>query len=303
MENCSLDNWYKSAKSFSWRPRFAEAMRRQGGHRIYYREEPRDKEVLLLIHGFPTASYDWWKIWPVLSERFSLIAPDMLGFGYSAKPRSFPYSIIKQADLILDLLRMKGIGEFHILAHDYGDTVAQEILARANNGIGILNIKSVCLLNGGIFPEAHHPILIQKLLMSRLGPLLSRLLNQQKFEASFSKIFGENTRPGKKELFTYWQLISRENGHRIAHKLIRYMRERVLHRQRWVGALTDYPGPLALINGPDDPISGKVMVNRYKEIISTRNIWLLDGIGHYPQLEAPDQVLESYFEFQASMLT
>lgn len=292
MENCSLDNWYKSAKVLDW-----------NGHEIFYKEENSDRDVLLLIHGFPTASYDWWKIWPVLSEKFSLIAPDMLGFGYSVKPRSFPYSIIKQADLILDLLRMKGIGEFHILAHDYGDTVAQEILARANNGIGILNIKSVCLLNGGIFPEAHHPILIQKLLMSRLGPLLSRLLNQQKFEASFSKIFGENTRPDKKELSTYWQLISRENGHRIAHKLIRYMRERVLHRQRWVGALTDYPGPLALINGPDDPISGKVMVNRYKEIISTRNIWLLDGIGHYPQMEAPDQVLESYFEFQASMLT
>lgn len=287
MENCSLDHWYKSGKVIDW-----------NGHEIFYKEENSDRDVLLLIHGFPTASYDWWKIWPVLSDRFSLVAPDMLGFGYSAKPRSFPYSITKQADLILDLLRMKGIGEFHILAHDYGDTVAQEILARANDGIGILNIKSVCLLNGGIFPEAHHPILIQKLLMSPVGPLLSRLLNQKKFEKSFVKIFGDNTRPGKEELTTYWKLIARNNGHRIAHKLIRYMLERVVHRERWVGALKKYTDQLSLINGPVDPISGMVMVNRFKEIISTQNIYLLDGIGHYPQLEAPDGVLKSYFDFQ-----
>ncbi|MEP2026692.1 alpha/beta hydrolase, partial [Reichenbachiella sp.] len=121
MENCSLDQWYDPAKKFEWK-----------GHSIRYKEHQAEDETLLLIHGFPTASYDWCKIWKPLTERFSLIAPDMIGFGYSDKPYNFPYSIMKQANMILDLLSNKGVTSFHILAHDYGDTVAQEILARTN---------------------------------------------------------------------------------------------------------------------------------------------------------------------------
>ncbi|MEP3390489.1 MAG: alpha/beta hydrolase [Reichenbachiella sp.] len=285
MKNCSLDQWYGTASSFTWH-----------GNQIVYKEQLSDNETLLMIHGFPTASYDWWKIWSPLAERYSLIAPDMIGFGYSDKPKDFPYSIMRQADLILDLLREKGATEFHILAHDYGDTVAQEILARANESQAF-TVKTVCLLNGGIFPEAHHPILIQKLLMSPIGFILSRMLNQQKFEKSFSKVFGADTKLDEQELELYWQLVSKADGHRIAHKIIRYMRERVENRERWLSALQNYPNKLGLINGPEDPISGKVMVERFKEVISEENIWLLEGIGHYPQVEAPVGVLEAYFEF------
>ncbi|WP_420582004.1 alpha/beta fold hydrolase [Reichenbachiella sp.] len=285
MKNCSLDQWYNNAKTFNW-----------NGHSIVYKERWSEKEILLLIHGFPTASYDWWKVWDQLGLRFSLIAPDMIGFGYSAKPYDYPYSIMKQADLILDLLEEKGIMEFHILAHDYGDTVAQEILARANERDSV-TVKTTCLLNGGIFPEAHHPILIQKMLMSPMGFILSHLLNQKKFEKSFSKIFGPYTQLTPQELEMYWKLVSRGDGHRIAHKIIRYMRERVEHRKRWVSALQTYPNKLGLINGPEDPISGKVMVERFQEIISTENIWLLENIGHYPQVEAPEATVEAYFEF------
>lgn len=284
MKNCSLDQWYGTAKTFEWK-----------GHSIVYKEQSSENETLLLIHGFPTASYDWWKVWGQLGERFSLIAPDMIGFGYSDKPKSFPYSIMKQADLILNLLEEKGITAFHILAHDYGDTVAQEILARANKNKTI-TVKTTCLLNGGIFPEAHHPILIQKLLMSPVGFILSRLLNQEKFEKSFVQIFGPNTQLDQEELNIYWQLVSKNNGHRIAHKIIRYMKERVENRERWVGALQNYPNKLGLINGPEDPISGSVMVERFEEIIAKENIWILENIGHYPQVESPMQMLDAYFK-------
>lgn len=285
MKNCSLDQWYQSSMVYDWE-----------GHAIAYKHKKTDQPTLVLIHGFPTASYDWWKVWTPLSNQFSLLAPDMIGFGYSSKPKDFPYSIMKQADMILDLLKGLDLFEFHILAHDYGDTVAQEILARTNND-DRFDVKTVCLLNGGIFPEAHHPLLIQKLLMSPMGFLLSRLLNQRKFEHSFSKIFGSRTKLDEEELSTYWTLVSRDNGHLIAHKIIRYMRERVKNRTRWVGALQHYRGKLGLINGPDDPISGRVMVERFREVVSVENIWKLDNIGHYPQIEAPDRLVESYFQF------
>lgn len=283
-----LSAWYKEISVFEWR-----------GYQVVFQLHESDKPWLLLIHGFPTASYDWHKIWEPLSEQFSLVALDMLGFGYSDKPNPYPYSIIQQADLIEDLMQHLNISECHLLAHDYGDTVAQELIARCIDGAG-LKFNSACLLNGGIFPESHHPLRIQKMLMSPVGFLLSRLLNQKKFEKSFGRIFGPDTGLSSEELNNYWQLVSKKDGHRIAHLLILYMRERVRHRERWVGALQNFKQPLGLINGLVDPISGQVMVERYREIISSANIWTLDRIGHYPQIEASGEVVQFYKEFLSS---
>lgn len=86
--------------------------------------------VIVLIHGFPTASWDWWKIWHKLRANYRLIAMDMLGFGFSDKPAGHPYSIMEQADIVEALVRDKQLQQFHVLAHDYGDSVAQELLAR-----------------------------------------------------------------------------------------------------------------------------------------------------------------------------
>jgi pimeloyl-ACP methyl ester carboxylesterase len=72
------------------------------------------------------------------------------------------------------------------------------------------------------------------------------------------------------------------------------MKERMIHRERWVGALQEFRNRLILIDGIEDPISGQNMVDRYKEVISDKNIFSLDGIGHYPQVEDPNRLLDSY---------
>jgi len=93
-----------------------------------------DAPTLLLIHGFPTSSWDFSPIWQALTTHFNVIAPDLLGFGFSAKPVAYDYSILDQADLCEALLTRLGVNRFHILAHNYGDSVAQELLARAHDG-------------------------------------------------------------------------------------------------------------------------------------------------------------------------
>jgi pimeloyl-ACP methyl ester carboxylesterase len=76
------------------------------------------------------------------------------------------------------------------------------------------------------------------------------------------------------------------------------MRDRRVHRERWLNALTQSPVPLALINGGADPVSGEHLVTRYQEL-GCRLDWLtkLPEIGHYPQVEAPEQVTAAYLEF------
>jgi pimeloyl-ACP methyl ester carboxylesterase len=280
-----LDAWRARARWYEHR-----------GHRIFFVEEGVG-EPLLLVHGFPTASWDWAAVWAGLTARFRVLAPDLIGFGFSAKPRSYGYSILDQADLCAGLLAERGIAEAHVLAHDYGDSVAQELLARSNEGAGGLALRSVCFLNGGLFPETHRPRLVQRLLIGPLGPIVSRLVGRRAFERSFGAIFGPGTKPSADELTAFWRLIEEADGRGVMHKLIRYMAERRSHRERWVGALQGARVPLRLVDGALDPVSGAHMAARYRELVPEADVVLLPDIGHYPQVEAPDAVLEAYRAF------
>ncbi|WP_306250157.1 alpha/beta fold hydrolase [Parvularcula sp. IMCC14364] len=269
------------------------------GQPIFHIEEgDTTQQTVLLIHGFPTSSWDWAPIWSTLRENHRLIALDMLGFGYSAKPSAHTYSIHEQADIIEAMIREKALTEFHVLAHDYGDTVAQELLARQNAGSGAGQWQSVCFLNGGLFPETHKALLIQKLLLSPLGPLVNKLTSKAPFDKSFSRVFGPDTQPSAQELESFWRLITHNDGKHIFHNLITYMTDRKQHRARWLSALQEARIPIALINGSLDPVSGVHMVARYREIVGEpQYIAALDTIGHYPQVEAPEQVSQHYLDF------
>ncbi|MDF2074582.1 alpha/beta hydrolase [Pseudomonas mendocina] len=268
------------------------------GHAIrYWVAGDAEAEPLLLIHGFPSASWDWHRLWAPLAARYRLIACDMLGFGYSAKPRGHAYSLLEQADLQQVLLAH--IGErrpVHVLAHDYGDSVAQELIARHQDGQ--LQLASCVFLNGGLFPETHHPVRVQKLLLGPLGPLIGRLFSRRKLAQSFARIFGPHTQASEAELDALWQLVAYNNGPAVMHRLIRYMPERRQQRQRWVAAMQATTLPMRVIDGAFDPISGAHMVARYRELIADADTVLLESIGHYPQLEAPTAVLEHYLQFR-----
>ncbi|MEE4244306.1 MAG: alpha/beta hydrolase [Kangiellaceae bacterium] len=258
--------------------------------------------TLLLIHGFPTSSWDWQAVWESLNSHFRLVAMDMLGFGFSSKPDQSTYSIHRQADIVEALVDAKQLGKFHVLAHDYGDTVAQELFARQQDGVGKGQWLSCCFLNGGLFPETHRARLIQKLLLSPVGPLINKLAGYSSFKRSFSGVFGPTTKPTELELQQFWSLINYNNGKHIFHNLITYMRDRLEHRERWVEVLQKSDIPLALINGSVDPVSGAHMVERYKEL-KCRLDYLgeMAEIGHYPQVEDADTVAKHYLTFYHSL--
>lgn len=283
----TLDEWRNGASEM-----------RHGKHRIFYRREGSGP-VLLCIHGFPTASWDWHKLWPDLIQRFDVIALDMIGFGFSDKPTNIDYSILDQADIHEELLSELKIDRVHILAHDYGDTVAQELMARYHErGDDSLIIESVCFLNGGIFPELHRPRMIQTLLASPIGRVIGGMLTKEKFRKSFSAVFGPDAQPTSEEIGAFWELLTYNNGRAVSHKLIGYMGERKRYRERWVNAVLHAKMPTRLINGPADPVSGRHAADYYRGIVPNADVIILaNGIGHYPQVEAPTEVLNHFYEF------
>ncbi len=284
----SLEGWQQGGKWFTYE-----------GHAIFSRMAG-EGEPLILLHGFPTASWDWSRLWPMLTQRYSVFAPDLLGFGFSDKPTNYPYSIEDQADLVQGWIDGLGIGSAHMLVHDYSCSITQELLAREQEGRLPFAIGSVCFLNGALFPEVHHPLLIQKLLRSRLGGLISRGLSRRTFERNFRRLFGPQNPPDRQDLEDFWHLLTYNNGRGILHHLIQFMEERRCHRNRWVSALQRANQPMRLISGCADPVSGPAMARRYRELIDGADVVGLRGVGHYPHFESPWEVFSAYLEFRTS---
>ena len=275
MDRTALAAWREAGERVEWR-----------GHRIFLRHHRHTSGMrLLLIHGFPTASFDWARLWPALAARAALIAPDMLGFGFSDKPRAHPYSLFEQADLVADLVALRGWDDgapVHVLAHDYGDTVAQELLVRGREGRLPFRLASVVFLNGGMFFSAIH-----------LSPMQIRLRDRQGLVLQFAAIFGRAHRPDRAALDAFFDLVTAGGGRGVLHALSQYLHERATHEERWSRAVAEAPVPVALVYGPEDPISGESIARRFQALAPAAPLVRLDGVGHYPQVEAPQRVLDA----------
>jgi pimeloyl-ACP methyl ester carboxylesterase len=104
------------------------------GQRLFYREAgPADAPVALLLHGFPTSSFMFRDLIPLLAGRYRVIAPDYLGFGLSDAPAvdEFGYTFDALADLTAGLLERLGVPRFAMYVQDYGAPVGWR-LALAN---------------------------------------------------------------------------------------------------------------------------------------------------------------------------
>lgn len=145
-------------------------------------------------------------------------------------------------------------------------------------------------LNGGIFPEQHRPRPIQKLGVSPLGFLVGLLMNRKSFGKSFSEVFGPSTQPSEAELDEFWEFISYKNGNRITHRLLHYIADRRTHKDRWEKALVHSQDRIGLINGALDPVSGRHAYEKWREVVPRAHHHLIEGVGHYPQVEAPAEV-------------
>jgi pimeloyl-ACP methyl ester carboxylesterase len=246
---------------------------------------------LTLLHGFPTSSWDWAKVSPALELRFRLLSFDFLGFGDSDKPRRHRYSIVEQADVAEALWRHFEIVETALVGHDYGSTVAQELLARERTAA---RISSVTLLNAAVYTRLARPLVIQRLLANRItGPLVARAVRERVFRRSFASIFSAQHPIDAAELRQHWQVLQRRGGSvRLSHRLSHYMADRKRYATRWEAALESERAPLRFIWGMADPRSGAHIAHEIRRRLPATPLVALDGVGHYPQLEVPELVAQ-----------
>ena len=173
-----------------------------------------------------------------------------------------------------------------------GTSVATELMARDLDGTLKIKLAGVLLFNGSILLHRASPTVGQRILRSPLGPLFARFSSERTFTAQFGRIFSDRHPLDPQEAEDQWALLAEADGHRRLPETISYMDERERYTDRWHGAVRDWPGRLSFAWGMDDPVATPNVLAGLRELRPHAPVTELPGIGHYPQLEAPERLAE-----------
>jgi len=255
-------------------------------------EDQVPSKTMVVLHGYPTSSYDYYKVLPELSKHYRVIIHDHLGFGFSDKPLDYSYSLLDQADLALQLWQQLGVKKVHLLAHDYGTSIATEIIARNNNHELTIEIEKLTLCNGSMHIELSQLRTIQKLLKNKwLGKYVAKLTTYAIFSKNLRNVYFDKTKVSNNELKDMWMQLDYNEGRKVIHKLSQYINERYTYWDRWIGALKETNLQTNIVWAKNDPVAVPAIARLIATEISNNKLFWIENTGHFPMLENPDEWL------------
>lgn len=277
-------------------------------HKVYVQQigsvAATAEKTLLLLHGFPESSYSYHAIVDGMAEVFDrIIMFDMLGYGLSDKPiDNYTYSLFEQADTAFTVWKYFGIKGGHLLAHDMGDSVATEIVARHENDLlpawFSVGLQSVTFTNGSMVLELAALRVTQKILLSSYGYWFKNVLSFKLFDQQVRSAHGNN-KLATEEIKTLWEGNLLQNGQQKTYLTIKYLNDRKrFEKTRWLPALSQTKLPIHLCWGDEDAVAKVEMAYYLKEKICPHaRLTIMKGLGHFCQLGSPQKWVKYVSDF------
>ncbi|KOY52709.1 alpha/beta hydrolase [Polaribacter dokdonensis] len=269
--------------------------------RIFVIDTGDHPETLVILHGYPTSSYDYFRVIPELAHYYRIVVHDHLGFGFSDKPDSLTYSLIDQADVALELWRKLGLKQVSILAHDYGTSIAKEILARKNHNLIPLKINKIYLCSSSMRLEHLHLKNIGVLLRDRkLGKYISRLTNfgYRKIRRRFKKDNINYQISKNYDIKDMWNQMDSSEGQKEIHFISNFINERYTFFHRWTNALKETTVPVKIFWQKTDSLAIKEIAIVLATEEENEKLTWVENVKHYSILETPNSWIKLVFEYQ-----
>lgn len=273
------------------------------GHEIFVTDLPAEDDAgrppLLVLHGFPTSSIDYAAVLPALRRSRRVVLFDMLGYGLSEKPDR-RYSLFDQADLVEVVAESCRLERVDLLTHDMGDSVGGEVLARSMEGSLAFDVARRVLINGSIYIDMAVFTDGQKMLLDLPDQKMDDNLGFDAVAVAEGLRGTLADRPlddaAESHLRAAAELVCRNQGVEVLPRLIRYVHERREHEGRWTKAIEEHPAPLTVVWGDQDPVAVYAMAEQLRDRRPAAAVRRLDGVGHYPMLEAPGRFVDAVLE-------
>jgi pimeloyl-ACP methyl ester carboxylesterase len=273
---------------------------RAGEHQIWCARFAAGSDVgnppLLVLHGFPTCSFDWRLVLPALRAERDVVLLDFVGFGLSDKP-DLRYSIRLYADGAEAVVAHFGLDNVDMVTHDMGDTVGGELLARTFDGTLSLTFGRRVLTNGSIYIDMAQLTLGQQLLLGLPDERNDDVGADggESFRGGVAGTFAPDATVDDLEMAALVALSVREGGLGLLPRTIRYIEDRRAEEARFTGAIESHSSPVGVVWGELDPVAVHDMALKFCEKTGAP-LTTLDGIGHYPMLEAPGRFAGAVLE-------
>ena len=250
----------------------------------------RTAPVVTYCHGYPSSTHDVADVFNRLDD-WRLVAIDFIGFGASDKPREAPLTIHRQADAVEAAWAHAGVTATVLQCHDYGVSVGQELLARRAAGVLDVDVTAVVWHNGGLYPDLHRQTVGQQMLRDpEHGAEVAAAMTEELFAGGIGVTWGTRVPMTDEVIHEMWVGMSRNGGAVMAHELLHYIDDRREHADRWRAALEGNGLPQTFVWGDLDPVSGAHVMERLRERLPDAAMVPLADVGHWPPLEAPDEV-------------
>ena len=260
---------------------------------------PVKGEGVLVVHGYPGSSWDFSNVVAKVEKKTKIVVPDMIGFGQSETPLTGTFkdnfSLMKQADLYVEVAVAEGLKNVILVAHDMGQTVGIELMARQEEGNLPFHIKHAVLLNGSTLVDMVKLTPGQEKSLKEPDEALAKAAPPEEWHKDIAPTYGSKMQSSKSALNANLDAqvaqIYANDGARVMSNIVRYLLERKEFYNRWVGTFTGFQSaPLTVIWGKDDPVAIEAMADRVKAWRPYTTLYKLEGVGHWPSIEAPDFV-------------
>jgi pimeloyl-ACP methyl ester carboxylesterase len=291
--------WFDAGGYFEWKP--DPPMRQTSSLQIFHAEfgDP-DAPFLLLVHGFPTSSIDWFDVAPMLSRERRVCVVDFPGFGFSDKPQNESYTVARDASLLSHYVTdVLGVDRGVVVAHDRGDSVALNFASRCASGQSSFEITDLVLSNANIFLPMSSLTDFQRMVLNAES---SAYVAERVTADALAQGMGESTftppRPADDpSVVALSATFAHNDGMAVIHDTIQYLVERSEHEEVWLDALAATEVPTTVIWGLHDTVSPpRVAAYVWNRWLSTKpgdnSLWFLPGANHYLQHDDPEGFVE-----------
>lgn len=264
------------------------------GDRVAY-HDVGDGPAVLLIHGMAGSSSTWRELIPRLSRNYRVIAPDLIGHGASDKPRG-DYSLGAFAVLLRDLLDQLGIGRATVIGQSLGGGIAMQFSYQHRDYCE----RVVLIGSGGLGPDLSWTLRVlsapgAELVLPIVTP--QPVLNAGNAVKNWLSSVGVKS-PRASEMWSAYTSLSDPS---TRHAFLRTLRSVVDYRGQAVSALNrlylSAELPALLIWGDADTIIPVAHGHAAHEALPGSRLEILSGVGHFPHVEAPDEVVAMIDEF------
>lgn len=279
--------WYQGGDYFEWTSTTAD--NNEAKVNVFYRTwGDESKPKLVLIHGFPNSSFDYYKMIPFLEDDYHIAALDFPGSGFSDKPLDgYNYMLAENAEIVDYFVReVIEFKDFALFTHDRGVSIGLAFLGNyLDNPDPGYTINYHFLSNSGMF-----------LPLANLVPFQLALLDAETGERMIEARASQTRRTeGEPESLAYSDIFAFKEGNISLLYVGRYLLERQANEVRWLQNLPRSPIPVAYLWGLADGVNPIRIPNYvWDTYLNDREVessyWILPTAGHYPQRDNPEEV-------------